>query len=370
MTLYGLDIIKEEGSGKFWLIEMNGVRAGMKGFVQVYGDERVETEVWKRVEEQYGNLTWNNGSYRRMRYKEEHPMQYYGELLLRKLGIKTRIPEILHSSKADILWVLDGSQSPECKPPFPVYRGQKSVVLNIINDDKLPHPTVNPYVQEEITGNKFLQYQVLKDSAVKDHIPFSTLIGLGANSKQDLSLLLQEYKKCIAKPILGQCGKGVRTLRKEELRKLCEDSEEIEDSQHNFLLDLISSSKIPRRLEAFIEAGEFDFELGLSLVQPFIFSRINPRQRKYSSIRAIVCNGSFVDAYRREGSSIRANLSQGAKAKPFSEQGLGEFCEEIVREFEFACSTLNPESFRRDLYFPYFERRKPELKSVTFSFVY
>ncbi len=61
MSLYGLDFLKDS-SGKLHLLEINGVRSGMKGFRSIYGDNRVENEVFSKLEKKYGKITVNYGS--------------------------------------------------------------------------------------------------------------------------------------------------------------------------------------------------------------------------------------------------------------------------------------------------------------------
>ncbi len=72
MTLYGLDLIVGK-DGKPYLLEINGIRSGMRGFEQVYGDDRVQKKVYQMLEQKYGILTVNEGTYSRDKYQREHP---------------------------------------------------------------------------------------------------------------------------------------------------------------------------------------------------------------------------------------------------------------------------------------------------------
>ena len=95
--------------------------------------------------------------------------------------------------------------------PFEPYTGQESGVLNLDNEELL-HPLVNPYLTEAIANNKFYTYQVLKDSAIKDMIPKSTLLGLGFTHEQELEEILQTASQFVIKPILGSQGRGIEII--------------------------------------------------------------------------------------------------------------------------------------------------------------
>jgi len=52
MTIYSLDLLFDR-DGKPWLIEWNGIRSGMKGFEQVYGDKCSEQKVHAMLQEEF-----------------------------------------------------------------------------------------------------------------------------------------------------------------------------------------------------------------------------------------------------------------------------------------------------------------------------
>ena len=92
------------------------------------------------------------------------------------------------------------------------------------------------------------------------------------------------------------------------------------------------------------------------MLQPFIDSRkVIDGRKQYRCVRAIVCNGQFVDAYLRTSTRPKANLSQGADAYPFEQEGFAEFCEEFVSIFEQACAPLDPFTFKKELYTAYID---------------
>ena|SRR3989344_7337000 len=91
MTLYGLDLARDQ-QGKYHLLEINGIRSGMKGFEYIYGDNRVEEKVFKMLQKRYGSLTVNDGTYAELQYKKEHPFRY-------ALGtVRNKIPFLRHES--------------------------------------------------------------------------------------------------------------------------------------------------------------------------------------------------------------------------------------------------------------------------------
>ena len=75
MTLYGLDLMQDQ-QGKYHLLEINGVLSGMRGFEQIYGDDRVQQKVFQMLEQRYGKITVNDGTYAKLQYKKDHPWGY------------------------------------------------------------------------------------------------------------------------------------------------------------------------------------------------------------------------------------------------------------------------------------------------------
>jgi len=365
MSLYGLDIIIDK-KGKYHLSEINGVCSGMSGFKDVYGDDRVKEKVYALLKEKYGNLSINNGTYRRNKFKKEHPFLFAKDFLLSKIPAidKTysslKIPGFLFSEKSEIEWILDTApNSKNFEFPFEVYNGQKSIVWNILNEE-LSHPTINDYVSEEITRNKFLQYQILKNSELKEFLPKSALAGMGFTDEATLEGIIDENSYFVIKPILGNCGKGVKFLSRDEAKKYRDTRGSI-DSPYPFDLIRAINNKKPKikYAEDLIEENNFLFELGLSIIQPFIDSKKLDEKGNdiYSVVRAIVCNGNFVDAYLRVSRNKNVNLSQDASAIKFEDNHMKNFCEKSVNVFEKQCSKYNNDNFRKNLYEKYIGER-------------
>jgi hypothetical protein len=358
MSLYGLDIIVTKERVRF-LNEINGIMSGMNGFREIYGDNRVEEQVWEMMQEKYGTLTVNDGTYTRKRFRRNHPFLYLVSMIISKIPplLKYFLKKpVLSSSKAETAWLEDEAANLKLKQfPFETYVGQDSTVINMLNE-VLPDPCVNPVIAEAITKNKFLQYLLMFDvPEVADRIVKSSLVGLGATNENELEEMLENGEHFVVKPILGICGKGVRVLTKDEV------SDEYRYSRGpteyvNFLEGLlkIKTSKI-EYIEDLIKKKDFSFEQGVSIIQPFIDSLEN---NEYAVIRAIVCNGKFVDAYERRSLNPRVNLSQDARAVAFDyDDEFARFCEETVEVFERKASEYQTYSFQRELYQKYIDAR-------------
>jgi len=268
MTLYGLDLVQDR-EGKYHLLEINGVLSGMKGFEQVYGDDRVQQRVYRMLEQRYGKITINNGTYAKLQYKKDHPWKYRLYSLLFKSSFVQRVAakksEILHLNQAFTEWMNEKvpvSASPTW--PYETYTGQESAVVNILRNEEVLHPLVNPFVTEEAGHNKFFFYQLMKDSEVKEHIIPSALIGLGFSYEADLEKVLgTDQEQFVIKPIRGSLGKGLHFIP----RKRAEEYLHSRGPISNALLDSMIY------IEDLVKQEDFDFEYGLALLQPFVDSR-------------------------------------------------------------------------------------------------
>lgn len=364
MSLYGLDVLTTK-EGRRYVNEINGILSGMRGFQQVYGDNRVEEKVFEMMQTEYGNLTVNDGTYRRNQFKKEHPIVY---TLARALS-RTPLARImfhsrnstLSSEKAETDWMDDEVSNPKQRQlSFDSYDGQESTVINILNEE-LPHPTVNPVVAEAISRNKFLQYLLLVDSEISGTVIQSSLLGLGATNEDELDGMVSHHDSFVVKPVLGSCGRGVKFLDKDEVVEKYRYSRG--PINYVSLMESLSTmkSKSPRikYIEDLIEEGDFSFEYGVSIIQPFVDSReVDEGEENYSSIRAIVCNGKFVDAYKRTSPNPRVNLSQGAKAIPFDyDDDFVHFCEKTVEVFEGGAGEYPLDSYKKMLYQRYIDSR-------------
>lgn len=348
-----MDIIIDR-EGKHHLNEINGITSGMHGFAEIYGDNRVNEQVFQMLQDRYGTITANDGTYRFLKYTKEHPYRYrWSKIkdkipLVRNLGFSRY--HMLLSEKADIVWLEDDLDNAKAlEYPFDSYVGQDSTVMNYVNE-VLPHPTVNSFVAEALTHNKFLQYISLEQ--LRPELIPTTIVGMGITDEKTLSAMLDEHDCFVVKPILGQCGKGVRFMNKDTLSDAYSGSRGPTKSMH--WTDAFGK-KDPVYIEDLIEQRNFVFELGISVVQPFIDSGTDDT---YTTLRAIVCNGKFVDAYERVSDIPRVNLSQGASARAFEhDKDFAAYCEEVVCDLEAVSATFEPEDFRYRLYTAFLDKR-------------
>lgn len=362
MSLYGLDIIVDR-KGNYHLAEINGVNSGMRGFQLVYGDDRVQQQVASMLAEKHGKLTANDGTYALQKFRKEHPIR---SIMIRSLlkvpYFRKRLlapPEILRSSKAHSGWMYEDVKDPGHKQfTFETYEGQESTVLNIVNE-QLPHPLVNSYVAEAISKNKFLQYLVLKDSESRKILIPTTVVGLGLAHEGELEKMLKGSSRFIIKPLLGSQGLGFKLLSREDAeyyKHLRGPVENIHPS--DVVLAMAGKKTQGTYVEDLVSKRDFTFEYGLSVLQPFVDSSSTiDGQRRYGVVRAIVCNGQFVDAYMRTSPEPRVNLAQGAEAVRFNDKDLSRVCEKITAEFEAQCGTYSPENFRKTLWTQFIESK-------------
>ena len=363
MTLYGLDILIDT-EGKKFIAEISGAPVGMNGFEEIYGDQRVKGKVYDMLEEKYGAIAVNDGSYSINEYKKTNPIRSRWINLIcyfSKKGWVDLTPSVLRSEKAEVEWIKQEIPNGKIADfPFETYSGQESVVLNLINQE-LPHPLVNNYVAEEITRNKFFQYQLLKDSDISEHLPESSLVGLGWADKEELENLMEDNNFFIVKPIFGAQGRGVRVINSNEISKYQgrEGPLRIVKPKERLATHFHPKVSLLEYVEDYVPAGNFSFEPGMAIIQPFIRSTMNVNgEELYSSIRSIVCNGKFVDAYARVSPDPIANLSQSALAQPYHDPEIAEFSEKVIATLEQVCANYKPDSFKEEIYSDYFSGRE------------
>ncbi|MEK6950190.1 MAG: hypothetical protein AABX13_00500 [Nanoarchaeota archaeon] len=398
MSLYGLDLILDQDD-KPWLIELNGIRSGMHGFEQVYGDDRVEKKVQSLLQERYGTLTINDGKYQLNKFKKEHPWKYASSRIASKIplvrNVLYRLPHYLYSQQAFSGWLSErendlahlARENYKLWFPFPTYLGQDSTVLNVVNDLTLEHPLVNSYVAEEVTRNKFLQHRLLAPTPLAHLLPPAALVGLGWANASEIEQVIGQVplssqvssSQVIGKPIQGRRGWGLRMLSNNQARALLQEAGPWQEPPPGFIPSFFSlwknalwkKEEQPQYWEDLVEQRDYRFEYGMYLLQPWIDSRRKVNGEEYfTSIRAIVCNGQFIDAYLRYSPSPYVNIAQGAKATNFSHPGLAELCENIIATYEEECVQLSPNTFREVLYSSYLNekgRRKIIWGSVIFT---
>lgn len=377
-NLYGLDIIINK-DGEYFINEINGCQSGMKGFKQVYGDNRVEKEVHNRLSA-LGDLVVHDGSFkvkqedRDLRELLRRGIVWYGNYLLdlndwffkwrhRKLS-KKELNDVMRfrylkshvkyhnlvSEKLDIDWLFeDLPESGASEIILKKYNGQPSLVMNF-TEDYLAHPTVNSFVEEHIADNKFLQYQLMKNEKLPMALPKTTLVGLGVGDRSALEEMIEKYDRFVKKPVSGRCGVGVVFIHNDQVRKYVDQIGPIrEPSMTEAVLG------VPLHVEDLVAKKKYGFEISMHVIQPFIDSKGVGKNGSYATIRAIVCNGEFVDAYMRYSQNPRVNLTQGAGAAAFKDVKLKGYCEEVVRAYNKRCADLSPYNFRSKLYQEWFD---------------
>jgi hypothetical protein len=333
--------------GNNHLIEIAGVLSGFGGFEQVYRDDRVLMQVCDMLEQKYGNITINDGTDAKNEYKKEHPFLYhiyslFGRFIFGK-------PKVLSSKKAHTDWMAENVKNiPKQIFPFPIYEGQESTVLNIYNEP-LNMLLVNPYVSEEIARNKLFQYLLLRNSDLG--LPSSIPLGLGITNEEELERMFESSERFVIKPILGSGGRGVDVITKKQAQDF-RNTRGPTDYLRFMDIRRARNGEVPlvKYIEDLVDEEDFSFESGLSIIQPFVNSKIKVMNREvYSIVRAVVCNGEFVDAYLTISDTEVANLSQGGKVVPF-EGEIGDFCEGVVKTFEKRGARLSPNHFKKRLY--------------------
>lgn len=200
---------------------------------------------------------------------------------------------------------------------------------------------------EEITRDKLLQHRLLQNTGLAEYLVPTTMVGGGWVHGNELKRVLGSGRSFIVKPLLGVQGVGVRKLSLREARAYSERGG-----------PLVPDADPPQYFEDFVDRGDFTPLYGMRVLQPFIDTRRRvDNARVHRSVRAIVCNGEFVDAYARVSEHPVANLSRGAVAMHFRDRRLPGLCERAVQALEERCAGLDAATFRRDLYTEYVDGR-------------
>ncbi len=368
MSLYGLDIL-EGNDGQRYVLEVSGLNVGMKGFRQIYGDTRVETKVWDMLREEHGTIYVDKGTFHLKQWKREHPFRTALGWLYRKL-IWDRLPyrphPVLLSEKGYREWTVGflqknvkdlETQGPR-RLPFPDYDpppgGEYCTLFNLANGSPyLDHlPTVNPPVAQVVAQNKLFQDRVLRSQGLEDHLLAVAPVGLGFGRKKEVEDVIGDAEQFILKPMNGMQGFGVKLCSLDAL-----DSPIFHHqgpAYHRFPRLLFGSQ--PVYVEDMIERKDGNFEVGLALVQRYLDTAV---EGKHRSIRAIICNGKFVDAYVRVDEDPVVNLSQTARPERFDAGDLPGFCESVIEKYEAATASLAIETYWQDLWHSFIAERPP-----------
>ncbi len=351
MSIYGLDVLVDR-QGKCHLSEINGICSGMSGFKKIYGDSRVLWTVEDMIHDRHGEITVNDGTFLKRKFRKDHPIvNFFLEWFNGHNWDK------LYNEHYEPLLVPD-----HLGKSIDIYKGQDSTVINSVNQ-VLPHPLVNPFVAEEITGNKFLQCLLLKDTEVGKFLPETKLIGLGTD-EIELDEMLEKYKRFVLKPLLESCGEGIKVINREHVKqymrgyRIKDTSSETKMPLRELLDNLLLTMRLaicPWVIENRATTRDYAFEERIWIAQPFIDTlQFVDDEEVYTSVRAIVCNGKFVDAYMRTGSIPIVNYSRNAAAHEFEREGFPEFCEKVVSVFERECKKYSQDDFRHELYTEHF----------------
>jgi hypothetical protein len=346
MGLYGLDIVADK---RLMLLEINGVRSSMVDFRNIYGDDRVEQRVYRMLEDAHGPMSVYNPAAKRLMLRKRYPL--IGRYLARRLTPeyarrKLLKDSLLNSPKAYSSWLQETSRwEHDLEFPFPLYSGQESTVINAFNEE-LPHPLLNPYVAEAVASNKLMQYLLLRETPLRHHLPTTAAVGLGWADPLELKKLRSEASSFIIKPIAGYLGKGARRCGPEFLTRYEEQAGPVGGgwlSGGCYLEDIVCKDRL--------------CDLGLAIVQPFVGQRraMNGK-RVFSSIRAIVCEGKFIDAYEALSHAPVVNAASESWELPCKTDGIAEFSEKAVATFEAACAAYTPKEFRKRIYSQYFRK--------------
>ena len=356
MTLFGLDLAQDQ-NGNYTLFEINGANSGMPGFKAIYGDNRIEEQVQGLLQERYGKIAVNDGTY----MERDGTSRMLNTLAARRRWKKATY---LNAEKAHIGWWKDFENASRKITNLPPYRGQPCTVLNVFNE-QLSKPLVNPFVTEEITLNKLLQYVLLKETEIGKYFSPSALVGLGATRGPELDRVLQESTdQFVLKPLKGCQSIGVKILSREE----AEDFKQEEGLLFEMSLaeEYRRANKKPCYIEDLIEKKEFLFEWGISLIQPFVDTRKKLDSEEYhTAIRAIVCNEQFVGAYIKYSQDPQVHFSHSQKVELWDETGFPQLCEQIVKTFLQESQKLNPNTFHQELY-GQFVRERGRVKRTEF----
>ncbi len=361
MTLFGLDLAQDE-QGKWKLFEIGGANSGMPGFKAIYGDHRIEKQVYGMLRERYGEIAINTEIISSQRFGEEHTIRALAQGLWRKswfgqMQQRKNFP-YLESEKAQTEWLeeLKCAKNSTFMVPFPEYRGQRCTVLNWYNEP-VKHPTVNPYVAQELTTNKLLQYILLSRTPVEQQLIPSALVGLGGTRGPELeSVLAQGEEQFLFKPLCAMQSIGIKVLSREEAERFKEEEGTLwkmsmaEEYRH--------ANKKALYLDQLVDRGDFKFEKAVGLVQPLVDTRKEVGGEQFhTAIRAIVCNEQFVGAYIKYSDVPQGHYSNSKKVELFDERGFSGLCERIVHTFLDESRKLDSEMFRTELYGRFFRER-------------
>ncbi|MBU0471654.1 MAG: hypothetical protein KKF65_03450 [Nanoarchaeota archaeon] len=330
MSVYGLDFIKINDS-EYFLIEINGITSGMKGYDELYGTDTA-ADINKLINPHHKEIInfFESVKKKKSFFLKSKKSEKHNEMKIK--FCLSYFPWDLRYYMNDIV-VYNWSNSP------------------IIHDLM----SVNPYVNEEITRNKFMQHLLLKDTSVKKIMPESTLVGLGFCDYITLNRLIDSNYQLVKKPLLNNMGSNVEFINSNHARKYFIEQGGV--WPENGIQGIIGKIFRNPDLISYFQKSDSLFEKGLSLLQEpkKITDNLLIKYGGYNSIRLLVCNGKSIKSYMRIANNRIVNLSQSAKPVPYGSEKLDDLAEEVVSVFENKCKSLDRNNFRRELYGQYFE---------------
>ncbi len=404
---YGVDI-KITSEGKPYLIEINGWNAGTKGFIDGYGDLRTQEKILEAM------VQYSNGKpiYSRSGEISTKTAGFIGILaalalfslpctlplakLFETVGMRS-VP-IVHehyhvylNALKDLHWIVFKSCAVDnhfdqaakkigidfvrFRESYHHYTGD--IIIQVAPTDwrtlgndggyywsvgshrspKYNDFVANPYVVRNILDSKWYVHKLLQETWLKDHLPQTLLDGNANNYPEQLESL--RHKVIIQKPHHLSLGEGIKIFDKNTLPSLWYSQRLMTDMK--LLSESIDPELIPKTHWINQLRGYINFHHlwnNLTVLQEYVPSQpIHSRKTDGlhdSCIRAIVFDGTFIDAYHRlaprpingkidEKTGI-ANLSRGALAEPLADEEkeiVSKFAEQTIATLENRIEALH-----------------------------
>jgi len=158
---------------------------------------------------------------------------------------------------------------------------------------------------------------------LKHTIPFIPGEIYGA-SDSDLDLILDKSDQFFVKPDSMVMGEGIEIITRDELIK------------RSKTWTKTAEQLLRKQMKVGISYSPADETAMMKIVQPFYDTSTVTKRGDHLSIRSVVCNEKFVDAYIRYSKNPIVNLGQDAKAASLDDNikdGIASISEMIVKEF-------------------------------------
>jgi|FLOH01.1.fsa_nt_gi hypothetical protein len=302
MTYFGLDLlpIKLNGKVEWRLGEFGGLDTAIEGFALLYHDRRVDLRVKAMLQDKYGPLRFSSGLFFNAikGLKKTNPDPEEALSYLRKHHLNELLGEF-ETMKTEHF-------------PFgdEIYLGQSDKVVANMAFYDVNGPSVNPLLAQLIARDKSKQlFMYQEHENTVNNIPGEIYGAIDSN----LNVVLGKTGKVIIKDACSSKCKGIEIISEEELiarsKKWTQTADELLCSYYEF--------GGPKH----------------RIMQPFHDCSIG--KEMYASVRSVVCNGKFVDAYSRVSSNPLVGLSNGSDVAILDsklKEKLGELSEHIVSE--------------------------------------